>query len=177
MQTRPLWATPPRRARLAELFAQKLPEITVQFYQNLDRVIFGDLSMSEYINLLTRDVGHSLIENWKEDDREERSYLWRLEKRRLHAMPKIKRRGQFDSIRREQFLADRPMFEVMGIGVAAFTQHMVAKVRIPELDRVIWVDLSGVHVGKNKLRKMARRGGKVPPEIYEIITREVRRKM
>ena len=177
MQTRPLWATPPRRARLAELFAQKLPEITVQFYQNLDRVIFGDLSMSEYINLLTRDVGHSLIENWKEDDREERSYLWRLEKRRLHAMPQIKRRGPFDTIRREQYLAERPTFMVLGIGVTAFTQHMVAKVRIPELDKVIWVDLSGVHVSKNKLRKLARRGGKVPNEIMNIITREVRRKL
>jgi len=81
----PLWATPARRAKLAELFAQNLPEVTAQFYQSLDRVIFGDMSMSEYVNLLTRNIGHDFIEYWKEDDRDERSYLWRLEKRRMHA--------------------------------------------------------------------------------------------
>ena len=175
MQQYPLWATPQRRARLAELFAQNLPEVTANFYQSLDRVIFGDMSMSEYVNLLTRNIGHDFIEYWKEDDRDERSYLWRLEKRRLHAMPRIKRRGPWDSIRLEQFLSQRPVFEIAGIGVSAFTQHRVAKVRIPELHKTVWIDLSGVSLSKNKLRKLARRGGKVPEEIYAIVARGVRR--
>ncbi len=177
MQQYPLWATPARRARLAELFAQKLPEISAQFYRNLDRVMFGDMSLGEYVDFLTRDIGHTLIEYWKEDDRDERSYLWRLEKRRMHANPRKlgKRGGPYDSIHRDQLHAERPVFEIVGIGVSAFSQHRVAKVNIPELHKTVWIDLSGVSLSKNKLRKLARRGGKVPEEIHDVVTREVRR--
>ncbi|MBI4294647.1 MAG: hypothetical protein HY669_00595, partial [Chloroflexi bacterium] len=110
-----------------------------------------------------------------EDDRDQRSYLWQLEKRRMHALPRIKRRGPWDSIRMQQFLAERPVFEIVGIGVSAFTQHRVAKVKIPELHKILWVDISGSNLSKNKLRKLARGRGRVPEEIHAIVARVVRR--
>ena len=178
MSKRPLWATPLRVAMLDERFAQSLPETTVQFYDHLDVVVFDGMPMSKYVELLTKDIGHHLIEYWKEDDREERSYLWRLEKRLMHAMPQIKKRGRFDSISRAQYLDERPTFKIVAVGVGAFTQRMVAKVVIPDLGhKVIWVDLTGVHVGKQKLNKLAKRRGKVPNEIVNIVSREVRRRL
>ncbi len=93
----------------------------------------------------------------------------------MHAMPRIKRRGPWDSIRLEQFLSQRPVFQIVGIGVSAFTQHRVAKVKIPELGKAVWVDISGANLSKNRLRKLARRGGKVPEEIHAIVSRGVRR--
>ena len=175
MQRHPLWATPDRQAKLMELYAQHWPEIIVQFYDNLDVVVFGDMTIAEYLDFLTKDIGHNLIEFWKEDDRWERAALWQLEKRRLHALPKIKRRGPFDSIAREQYLADRPVFKIVGMGVSAFTQHRIAKVLLPELHKVIWVDLWGVPIKKNKLRKLANGKGKVPDEVFSAISKAARR--
>ncbi len=40
---------------------------------------------------------------------------------------------------------------------------------IPGLGKVIWVDLSGVEVSKNRLRKLSRRGGKIPDAIHSRI--------
>jgi hypothetical protein len=64
---------------------------------------------------------------------------------------------------------------VVGIGVNAFSQRRVAKVEIPGLEKVIWVDLSGVEVSKNRLRKLSRRGGKIPDAIHKQIAEAVRR--
>jgi len=95
------------------------------------------------------------------------SSILKLEQRRLHVAPNKRiRRGPFDSIRREQFLAERPIFLVVGIGVNAFTQRRVAKVEISGLEKVILVDLSGVEVSKNRLRKLSRHpGGRIPDAI------------
>ena len=52
----------------------------------------------------------------------------------------------------------------------------MAKVEIPALEKVIWVDLSGVEVSKNRLRKLSRRpGGKIPDAIHKQIAEAVRR--
>ncbi len=173
----PLWATPERRAKLQELFAQNLPQFTPKFYAHLDLLMFENMSMGEYVAYLTKDVGHSQIESWKEDDRWEREFLWMLEQRRMHANPRRigKRGGPYDSIHREQLHAERPVFEVLGIEVAAFTQHRVAKVRLTELKKIVWVDISGANLSKGKLHKLARGRGQVPEELHRMIARGVRR--
>ena len=109
----PLWATPPRRAYLVEVALTNLQDYEIDFFTG---------------NLLNPAI-EELIDYWKGDDRGERSFLWELEKRRLHALrPRITKRGQFDSIRREQYLAERPIFQIVAIGVNAFTQRRVAQV-------------------------------------------------
>ena len=121
-------------------------------------------------------VEDRLVDGWKDDDRDKRLYLWWLERRRLHSMPRIKKRGYFDSIRREQYLADRPIFKVVAVGINAFTQRRVAKVEVPELEKVIWVDVGEVGLSKNKLRRLSRRPrGDVPEEIHKYVAKEVRR--
>ncbi len=111
-------------------------------------------------------ASETLIEGWKADDRLKSAQIRKLVNRHLHAAPQIWRRGPFDSIRREDFLAERPVYKVVGIGVNAFTQHRVAQVEIPGLKATIWVDLSGLKtegLSKNQLRKLARyKRGAIP---------------
>lgn len=154
MQQFSLWATPARRAYLVELF------VNPQDWQI-------DMLTEELLN----PVADELIDHWKADDRDNRAFLWKLEKRRLHAQLKIKKRGEFDSIRREQYLADRPIFRIVAIGVGAFTFKRVAQVQIPGL-ATVWVDISGIplKVSKNKRHKLARYGrGAVPQDLVEQI--------
>ena len=161
--TFPLWATPARRACLVEIaLANPLAYEIDLFTGNL-----------------TNPTIEELIDYWKCDDRGERSYLWKLERRRLHALhPRISKRGPFDSIRREQYLAERPIFHIVAIGVNAFTQRRVAQVVIPDLEATLWVDISGIsrEVSKSKLRKLARyRRGAVPKELVDQIHLRCRR--
>lgn len=162
----PLWATPDRRDWLVELFTQSrglciwghgsnCPDLLADCYQ----------VMSE-----------DLITTWKADDRAERAGAWKREQRRLHATPRITKRGPFDTIAREEYLAHRPLFRVVGLGVGAFTFKRVALVEIPALRASIFVDLTGIAISRNKLRKLFRHGkGGCPTELYDRIQHEVRR--
>ncbi|KKM98472.1 hypothetical protein LCGC14_1157780, partial [marine sediment metagenome] len=91
----------------------------------------------------------------------------------------IWQRGPFDTIRREIFLSERPVFEIVGIGVNAFTQHRVAQVNIPGLKVTRWVDLSGMKtegLSKNQLRKLARyKRGAIPKGMVAQMEARVRK--
>ena len=110
------------------------------------------------------------ISYWVEDDREERFQLWKLERRKLHANPKHERRGQFDSVARDIFMANQPLYTVVGVGVSPLNNKRVAKVIIPGLLKaILWVDLSGLEPegGKNRHRKYLRYGKGRAPESTE----------
>lgn len=204
----PLWATPERRARLVELSQRRcaLGDEPCPVWETLLQAIVAKLGQPDagdstwplraalLIARLTQEMPladrfhippwatRELIALWKEDDRLERSIARKIEKRRLHAAPQIRVRGPFDSIRREIYLAQRPIFKIVAIGVGAFTQHRVAKVVIPGLKATLWVDISDTALGasKNKLRKAVRYGkGAVPKDkaslIEERITSAVKR--
>ena len=149
------WATPARRARLVELLTQ-----------SKGLCVHGHAPCVQLLDHCYEVISEELIQDWKADDRVERAILWALESRRLHAAPQIWKRGPFDTIRREIYLAERPVFEIVAIGVNAFTQHKVAQVSLPGLKATIWVDLSGIKaegLSKNQLRKLARyKRGAVP---------------
>ena len=162
----PLWATPERQACLVRMFLKS-----------------GGFCIHEGISCMNPThsypvVSEDIIELWKADDREERSYVWKREKYLMHRAPRIQRRGPWDTIRREQWLAERPQFKLLAIGVNAFTQKRMAKVEIPEFEMTIWVDISSVKLSKNKLHKLTRhahRSRGVPPEIYDLVKKAARR--
>jgi hypothetical protein len=158
----PQWVTPERRAHLAKLAT----------------VLFWAYDYDLFSGKLANPVIEEVIAAWKADDRARRSQLGKLEKRRLHAMPQIYKRGPFGTLEREQFLANRPQFEIVGIGVSPFTQHRIAQVVIPGLHRTVWVDLHGVKLSKNKLHKLARyKRGSVPKELVSQIEARVRQQV
>jgi len=180
MTTTPLWATPVRQAKLAELFLKAQAELAKEFFEHLDLVVFGSISMSELADLLTRRHFHETIEVWKAQDREERSISWKQEQRRLHQGPNPGRRpfkrGPFDSISREQYLADRPLWEIVAIGVGAFPPYRrVALVKLPALGTSLWVEIHGkLSIGRNKLKKLARyHRGAIPKGLVDQMESQV----
>lgn len=115
-------------------------------------------------------VSENMIALWIEQDRDEKQALWEKEERELHRLPQIRKRGPFDSIRKWEYLDNRPIFRIVAIGVNAFTQHRTAQVEIPGLGTTIWVDLSGIKCSKNKLRKVVRyKRGAIPRTIEQEV--------
>ena len=112
-----------------------------------------------------------LKEYWKADDRDARSYLDKLNKRRMHALPGIYHRGNYDSIQKSADLAKRPLWHIVTLGVSGFTQGRVAKVFIPGLKATVWVDLKGIKApSKRQKRRWVRYGkGKAPISLDEQI--------
>ena len=194
----PQWATPERRAFLAELAQRRCAKgetpcpVWQRFVQAIvDRigppsqnawawVMRAALATPKVLAAMPLEdryhvsswVIQELMAFWKAYDREERERLWKREQRRLHAAPQLRKRGEFDSIRRAEYLAHRPVWRIVGIGLSPFTFKRVAQVEIPGLKRTIWVDLSGIKLenGKSKLRKLARyKRGAVPKGIVSQI--------
>lgn len=198
----PQWATPERRAFLAELAQRRCAKgeadcpVWQGFVQAIvDRIgppgpqawawvmraalatpkVLAAMPLPDSYHISSWVI-QELIAFWKAYDREERARLWKREQRRLHAAPQLRKRGGFDSIRREQYLADRPVWHIVAIGLNAFTQHRVAQVEIPGLKKLIWVDLSGIKLeaSKSKLRKLARyKRGALPKGMVEQVESRV----
>jgi len=150
----PQWSTPARQAFLVQHFLQS----------------GGQLLLELGTGQLVDPYAEMVIEVWKAEDREEREESWRREKRRLHSLPQILKRGPFDSIAREVYLAERPLWRIEAVGVGAFTFRRVVRVEIPALEKVLWVDLAGVEISKNARRKLVRyKKGKLPRELEESV--------
>ena len=151
----PLWATPARKTFLIRLF-----------HNGHGACIYGhpDCEVADHYYEFYSEM---VIDLWKAQDREERAEAWKLEKRQLHPRFRLIRRGPWDTIRREEFLASRPLWKVQAIGVGAFTFQRVVKVEIPALEKVIWVNIPRpAGMGKNQRRKLVRYGkGKLPEEL------------
>jgi hypothetical protein len=204
----PQWATPERRAHLAKLaeLTTHLYEIDLFTGKLRHPIIDGQgkrtvIAKSRYQwEMLTKKTpeGHEyhslrplgrlphlvtvndtgIIGAWKADDRARRAQLRKLEGRHLHAMPQIYKRGPFGTLEREQYHAQRPVFEIVAIGVSPFTQHRIAQVVIPGLHRTVWVDLHGVKLSKNKFHKLTRyKRGSVPKELVSQIEARVRQQV
>lgn len=203
--TYPQWATPERRAYMDKLqvlllsgrcsYGEVLCPVLERFRQAVREKI-GEPNAPVWImraalatpKVLARfpiaDLHHlppwlakELEAYWKADDRDKRSYLLKLEKRRMHALsPQITKRGEWDSIRREQYLANREVFEIVAIGISALTFKRVAQVRIPSLKATLWVDLTRIEVNKSKSRKLARyKRGAAPKEMESRIVERCRK--
>lgn len=164
----PKWATPDRQAWLTRLVQSILSTgegITLDLFS-------GKLDIPQM---------EEAIRVWIAHDREQREALWRAERRRLHSQPQILRRGEFDSIAREIFLADRPLWDIEAVGVGAFTFRRVLKVKIPGVGQVIWVNLpSGGVVSKNRKRRFLRYGKGSLPEadedlMFRVVSQAVQR--
>ncbi len=162
----PQWATPERRAHLVRLFLEsggfcmfghrpcKIPSHHYEYF------IEG------------------LIAGWVAGDREQRQAEWEAELREMHRIPdRHFRQGHFDPIRRELFLAQQPLYYLVGMGVDALTFRPVAKVRIPSTYVSLFVDIGEAlqGVSRNKRRKALRYGKTLPKEARANIEALVRK--
>lgn len=161
----PQWATSERRAYLVELFVK-----------SRGFCIYGHPNCPNLEHHAYEIVSEEIIADWIGQDREERKALWEKEQRELHRLPQIYKRGPFDSIRRWEYLDNRPIYRIKAIGVNPFNHHRTAQVEIPGLRTTIWIDLAGIKCSKSKLRKVIRyQRGAIPKDIEQAVNDRIAR--
>ena len=66
--------------------------------------------------------------------------------------------SRFDPVSRDQFMAQRPDYYLVGHGVSAWTKKRVVVVRIPSTFIYLFIDLSATRLSKNARHKIVRYG-------------------
>jgi hypothetical protein len=157
MATQPQWVTPERRRQLIALaerfgggciYGDKHCDIDEHHW---DLKPNGDLY---------NPVIEGIIESWRAEDRERRSYEWKLFELQLNDGTYGKYGSSFDPVARDVFFTTRPEYYLVGIGVSPFTPKQVALIRVPSTFVHLFVDCGGAvqEVNKNARRKMKRYG-------------------
>ncbi|MBI4330345.1 MAG: hypothetical protein HY673_03580 [Chloroflexi bacterium] len=168
----PLWATPPRRAKLVRLFDQcgglcvhghrpcPDPEHHYEYFiDGIDAIRETRELIEEPVLSASSETGFviskvpvpvlrkvhlpGLIDEWKAEDRNKTQAEWKRERRLMHQITDRKGWGRrFDPIAREQFLLSQPPYQLEGVGVSGLTFTRVAKVRIASTNVRLFVDVA-----------------------------------
>ena len=117
---------------------------------------------SDYPARLYNKMAEGAIESWKAEDRERRSYEWKLEQQQILDGTYGKYGSTFDPVARDVYVNDRPEYYLVGMGVSPFNFKRVALIRIPSTHVHLFVEVGSAaqEVSKNARRK-AKRYGKV----------------
>ncbi len=148
----PNWSTPQRRDYLVELF-----------YQSNGFCVYGEerCTVEEHNYAVYIE---DIIDTWKAEDRDRVAYLWRLERETMHD-ERGRWGSRFDPVSRDVFMATRPEYYLVGMGLNPLTFNRVAMVRIPSTFNVLFVDVSEAVQGMSKnIRRKAKRYGHELPE-------------
>ena len=195
----PQWATPDRLEALAKLqqlrcsLGEEHCPVVEAFTAEVVRRLGppdGNLAWIMRAALITPDVLKSFspffnnalphlafwlskewVRLWKAEDSQERAIALKREQRRLHALLQIRKRGPFDTIAREEYLANRPLWRIEAAGVGAFSFKRMVKVRIPSLEQEIFVSLAGLAkaTGLKKKKLLRFKKGAIPRELEERV--------
>ena len=104
------------------------------------------------------------IAHWVAEDKAQASAEWKAEQQRFHSDQKRIRQGPFDSIRREQFMAEQPRCYIVGLTPDLVTMRPTVLVRIASTDIYLFVDVGDViQRGYRKPRRKAIRHGHILP--------------
>jgi len=163
----PKWATPIRRLALARLALDYLDK----------EGWLVDLETGEAYHPEFSRKAEDLIDYWKAEDREARSYEQKLERRELHRLDERRpRRSLFDA---EVFYSSQPTFYLEGLGVSAdYPFRPIAKIRLASSSVRLFIDLTEVlkPLSKNQRRK-ALRHGKPSEKVFELISLAVKKRL
>ena len=157
----PKWATPERRSKLVELFIR-----------SGGFCIFGhttcDIPQHHYELFI-----EGLITEWKADDREAKSYEYRLESIRLHSLsePRTPLRGRFSAVSKDIFYGSQPLYYIEGLGVSSLTLQPFVRVRLSSSYMRLYVSIGEAlrGVSKSKKRKSIRYNKPLPQSIENTI--------
>ena len=166
MATLPKWSTPNRQVLLVKLF--------------LDSggfCIYGHTNCPIPAHYYEIAIEH-IIENWKEDDREN----WKLEQKAIHSLGERRYpiRGRFSNIAKDIFFDKQPLFYLEALGIDGLKLQPFAKVRIASSYFRLYIDLGDSlrSTSKHRRRKAIRYGKALPLEVEarvkELITLAVK---
>lgn len=163
--TMPKWSTPNRQALLVKLF--------------LDSggfCVYGHKSCaipSHHYEIYIEN----LIDDWKADDREQASFEWKLEQKRLHSLgePRLPVRGRFSAISKVIWHDKQPLFYVESLGMDCLKLKPFARVKLSSSYLRLYVDLGDSLRGmsKNKKRKAIRYRKSLPTDIEARVSKLV----
>ncbi|MBF8267722.1 MAG: hypothetical protein HW388_1230 [Dehalococcoidia bacterium] len=119
-QVRFKWCTPARQSQLVTLFQE-----------SKGFCVYGDKPCPFEEHHYEVHI-EGLIQDWVDDDRKADIEAWKAEQRRFHITtePRGRPNSQFDSVAREAFLLNRPMFYLESVGIDALKRQPVARVRV-----------------------------------------------
>lgn len=155
---------------LAKLRAEcSIPE---HYFEHLLRAMFDETPLEIPLSYY-RKVSEGAIEAWKADDREERSYLWKLEQQQILDGTYGRYGSDFDPVARDVYHQQQPAYYLLGFGIGAESKKRIAVIRVPSTYIRLYVEVAdafqGVSISKNKKRKMARYQAGPPAAIWERI--------
>ena len=122
-----------------------------------------------YLARLYDEVRENVIESWKAEDRERDSFEWKLEQQQIVDGAYGQYGSTFDPVARDVYMASRPEYYLVGMGVSPFTYQRVALIRIPSTHVHLFVEVGPAvqEVSKNAQRK-ARRYNKLSGTLQTI---------
>ena len=133
-----------------------------------------EASFSRLYDVKTEQV----IDNWKAEDRIERTEQDRLESLFLHnlAEPKHPLRGRFSAISRDIWKSSQPLYYIEGVGISSLTFQPFVRVRLSSSYMRLYVNIGKVFrgVSKSKKRKAIRYHKPLPTNIEQAISQLVR---
>lgn len=149
-------------ANLREIEAKNDPSRLTQ--ETLDFLMEAGLVSRHY-----DEIRENVIDSWKAEDREREAYEWKLEQRQIVDGTYGKYGTTFDPVARDVYMAERPEYYLVGLGVSPFTYKRVALVRIPSTFVHLFVEVGEAvqSVSKNAQRK-AKRYGKLTANLRTI---------
>lgn len=163
---KPLWATPPRQAKLVELF-----------YRSGGFCIYGHPQCQVPEHHFEIYI-EGLISEWKADDRQARQLDYILESIRLHSLsePSKPLRGRFSAISKDIWKSNQPLYYLEGLGISGLTFEPFVRVRLSSSFMRLYVNLGDTlrGVSKSKKRKAIRYGKPLPATIEQSINQLVR---
>ena len=171
MQNLPLWATPERRARLADIFQRARPVIQPNLFDDMgfcvlekccNNVVACKCCQHNYPNYI-----EVLVREWVSEDKVAEAELWHKEQRQIHKCLDEKGWGRrFDPVDRDLFFDVQLPYYAQGIAPSYLTHTRFAKIRVASSGVSLFVDVP--RLSKHKRKKIRRAMGIQPDDARYI---------
>lgn len=159
-----LWA---EYARLSE----DCPD-TQHYLEHVNRAMFGETPIALPLTAYKK-YSEAAIDSWKDEDREERLFLWKLEQQHINDGTYGQYGSDFDPVTRDVYYQDKqPVYFFLGFGVSAESKKRIAIIRVPSTSMRLHIEVSqvfkGAGISKNAKRRF-NRYGKPSAQIWEQV--------
>ena len=163
MATLPKWSTPSRQVLLVKLFVD-----------SGGFCIFGHKNCPIPEHHYEAFI-EGLIDDWKEEDREQAKLDWKAESKAMHSLGerRLPIRGQFNNIGKDIFFDKQSLYYLEGLGMSGLKLQPFAKVKLSSSYMRLYIDLgdSLKATSKNRRRKAIRYGKPLPQEVEARVSK------
>jgi hypothetical protein len=161
--TKPKWVNPTRQAHLVSLFVRSRG-FCIYGEQNC---VIPEHHYEVFIE--------SLINDWKADDRETNTFVWKNERKIMHSLNEktLPMRGRFNGVSSDIWHDSQPIYYLESMGMDCLRLKPFAKVKLSSSYQHLYVDLGDSlrSVSKNRKRKAIRYNKPLPQSANDIVSK------